>query len=368
MSKIQTNYDALNKSPLFKLSLASKELFHSNFIAWLCENHWNSIREAFQKVYKNIPNDKPNEVLREKNNIDLTLVWNKNTKLIIENKIKSLPEKAQLDKYYEAEKKNKKNNYYILLSVTKPDFKPRNWKYMAYKKLIKNINNSIRDKYHKHLVEDYKEYMHNFVALLEKLSVDKIPKWILSTDISEKLKVLRIEDVVLKRRYAELKNKLKFTLEANDQKNELSSEIPKAQCMCNLKIPIVENNDNKAESFLVELQLQGNIFKVQLMLQGNNIVNEDRGKKIADQAVKDEFWEKFFKYVFKKREHDVPRKSNPWNKFFKKGKYHVMYRGVDIDNNKEVEDIVEIYKKSLKYLKQKEKKEYLKKLYNKHKH
>ena len=28
--------DGLKQSPLFQLSLASKELFHSNFLAWLC--------------------------------------------------------------------------------------------------------------------------------------------------------------------------------------------------------------------------------------------------------------------------------------------------------------------------------------------
>jgi len=30
---------SLTASPLFQLSLAAKELFHSSFLAWLCESH-----------------------------------------------------------------------------------------------------------------------------------------------------------------------------------------------------------------------------------------------------------------------------------------------------------------------------------------
>src|SRR6202021_318629 len=37
----------LRNSPLFNLSLASKELFHSNFLAWLLEQYPNQVGPLF---------------------------------------------------------------------------------------------------------------------------------------------------------------------------------------------------------------------------------------------------------------------------------------------------------------------------------
>jgi hypothetical protein len=55
----------LKKSPLFNLSLASKELFHSNFLAWLCEAYPNRNRSPeFQAISK-----------AEGNRLDSLLVW-----------------------------------------------------------------------------------------------------------------------------------------------------------------------------------------------------------------------------------------------------------------------------------------------------
>lgn len=40
--------DALQNNPIFQLSLSSKELFHSNFLAWLAED--KNTQALFKKI------------------------------------------------------------------------------------------------------------------------------------------------------------------------------------------------------------------------------------------------------------------------------------------------------------------------------
>ena len=88
----------LKESPVFALTLGAKELCHSNFWKWLIDKDKN-----FAKVFfKEIDVDKIDSVSREKEHMDL-VVETKNGDYIggyiIENKLKSLPDKEQLEDY-----------------------------------------------------------------------------------------------------------------------------------------------------------------------------------------------------------------------------------------------------------------------------
>jgi hypothetical protein len=116
--------EQLSQSPLFQLSLSSKELFHSNFLAWLFTNY----KQESSKVLRVFIDDNNNNytisnVKREEKNRDLTVYFqDKNgsaKKLIIENKVKSIPNYQQLVNY---SKDGTKEEYYILLSLAKPFF------------------------------------------------------------------------------------------------------------------------------------------------------------------------------------------------------------------------------------------------------
>lgn len=121
-------YAYLKTSAMFKLSLSSKELFHSNFLEWLS----NVDQEAFKGLILDMAGieedyEWPNvwRVKREYNNFDLCVVAynqdqykNKEDEridddddfrilFVIENKVKSIPYKEQLERYTrEAEAKN----------------------------------------------------------------------------------------------------------------------------------------------------------------------------------------------------------------------------------------------------------------------
>lgn len=136
--------DALRNSPMFQLSLSSKELFHSNLLAWLAEDP--DTRDLFVEVLKlfgledlraidladGIRKDKY-MVLREYNNFDFCICeklknWKEDSEeeyvpgrvvLVLENKFKSIPYEAQLKGYEEKVEdlneegmKNKKKSWY----------------------------------------------------------------------------------------------------------------------------------------------------------------------------------------------------------------------------------------------------------------
>ncbi len=122
----------LKSNPIFNLSLASKELFHSNMLAWIAEDEdTNKLFVEILKLFgitneeeaKDIANglrDNKYMVLREYKNFDLCICEKIPQKkkdspkdegedeygnipgqilLILENKFKSIPYKAQLQKY-----------------------------------------------------------------------------------------------------------------------------------------------------------------------------------------------------------------------------------------------------------------------------
>ena len=120
-------YEYLKSSPMFKLSLSSKELFHSNFLEWL--SNVNPI--AFKSLILDMAGLKGKKykwpdvwrVKREYNNFDLCIVAydqyknNEDEKIdddedfrimfVIENKVKSIPYIEQLKRYtQEAKTKN----------------------------------------------------------------------------------------------------------------------------------------------------------------------------------------------------------------------------------------------------------------------
>lgn len=105
----------LSDNMMFRLSLTSKELFHSNFWAWLLEEYPDSAK-VFYNDYSN--EDTVSKVLREKNNTDLSF-WINEELIIIENKFKSFPDLEQLKKYAKSHSKLKRM---ILISFYKPLF------------------------------------------------------------------------------------------------------------------------------------------------------------------------------------------------------------------------------------------------------
>ena len=186
----------LNASPIFNLSLSSKELFHSNFLAWLGNNPIT--KDYFAEVIKDLVNDSdlfpPGDwtVKREDKHFDLCI--REDTKrgkgtgkylLIIENKVKSIPIKRQLDEYVQKKVRGKGDHTkYLLLTLTegfahktkidkaiKTKGSPNNWIVKTYKELASSMLNKLRmvnDTYLHSILTDYIGFIENLDALVRQ--------------------------------------------------------------------------------------------------------------------------------------------------------------------------------------------------------
>lgn len=158
----------LSFSPMFNLSMASKELFHSNFLYWLSQTYPEGFKEVMRRLGVKT-NGWPEDwmVQREVDHFDLSVVRKNDPKdylLILENKVKSIPNIQQLNDY-----KNKVNNSqdYLLLSLTtefpnKDAIEKNEWKISNYQDLaiaLYGIVDNVKDQYHRYLILDYCSYI-----------------------------------------------------------------------------------------------------------------------------------------------------------------------------------------------------------------
>ncbi len=136
---------SLYGNPIYRLSLGSRELFHSNFLAWFFEYNSKAVQAIFEI---SIANPK---VLREKHDIDLIITdAEDNTIIAVENKIKDTPKKDQLVNYSKIlakeETKSKLRIKKVLLSLTPHKFELDGWIFLSYDELAvlleKYINTS----------------------------------------------------------------------------------------------------------------------------------------------------------------------------------------------------------------------------------
>lgn len=113
----------LKLSPIYAMSLGSKELFHSNFWAWIIEQE--ETRSFIHCFFPNFNLDNFKSVEREDNYRDLVIHDINGNEYVIENKIKSYPDYEQLKKY--------KISQGVVTGINKPPFVlPDGWESITY--------------------------------------------------------------------------------------------------------------------------------------------------------------------------------------------------------------------------------------------
>jgi hypothetical protein len=227
----ENHVHSLRASPLFNLSLASKELFHSNFLAWLCEKYPNLAGPLFARFTK-APSAScdPLKVHREQRNIDLTIEFPNGELLIVENKVKSIASLEQLRKY-SGQARDKKRTSFLLLSLIRPAFIPPNdalvwvdeipWHFLCYSDLVCQLEPAIVsistiNRYHGELVSDYLGFVRNLVGIAAHVSVDwrnEEANFFINHE-HQLLREIRLYDLMDKMRYAQLAQRIEEVLKA----------------------------------------------------------------------------------------------------------------------------------------------------------
>ena len=170
------NPTLLRKNPMFRLSMSSLELFHSNFLEWLFDlNH-----EAFLKCFGlTVSNPAACTIEREyhlgttklatgKNKqwvTDIAVFENGNLILIIENKIKSTPSKGQLENQSKESDKKAKGCKKVLLSLFEYSGALHRFSQVLYKDLLTEI----RKNYASH--SQFIPYIKDYCDMLQRLQL-----------------------------------------------------------------------------------------------------------------------------------------------------------------------------------------------------
>jgi hypothetical protein len=218
-SKIDEIVVRLKNSPMYNLSLSSKELFHSNFLYWLGNN--NETRKIFdyiiQKLSKYENFELEIETLeREKNKFDLYFESKDGKVFVIENKVKSFPNLKQL-KDYQTFKNNA--DYYILLSLFTTEKNTAPWIKVSYNKLadeleagMKNLDSTTTNfNLLKNIIQDYIGFIRNLHAISELIQKEKNIKESESCHYKDATLYIhlekgktRLEDFYIKAKYAQI--------------------------------------------------------------------------------------------------------------------------------------------------------------------
>ena len=288
----KTVKDVVNKlrnNPVFYMSLGSKELFHSNMLAFMLENEWiNGLAELFAPYNgkEKLNNYKVLTVLREKSHFDLIIVFlpsndydatiknydqrqiadifqnsgpkdelllstlQNNCKfVVVENKLKSIPDKTQLKEYDGAIQnsiclrgfKVAKNNEFIMLNTKNTtrylmapkvalynfeeyqehfdNFKKcqEEWNPVSYEDILKKLQAQKEwedDRFTEKFIEHYVDFLKNMLKLTEDIEKKlysptnlAFPK---QRDIAE-LSKIRIHDFYEKLWFSVLLSKIKIS-------------------------------------------------------------------------------------------------------------------------------------------------------------
>jgi hypothetical protein len=107
----------VDANPVFAMSLGSKELFHSNLLAWFIRHH--------QPVAQALGLRGEVTVLREKDHTDLLIRHCQQQVTVIENKVFALPDTGQLARLTEGP--GAAASELVLLSLTSPGWPDGTW-------------------------------------------------------------------------------------------------------------------------------------------------------------------------------------------------------------------------------------------------
>ena len=286
----ETQRHDFKKSLICTLSLSSKELFHSNMIGWLLENHID-----FAKLLLKMPDLKMIEkVEREKFNFDL-LVLADGDLYVIENKVKSLPDVEQIKKYQETIKKKKETATFILISLIPPgeDFLDdlKDVSVVSYDDILKFLSEiNLANRYHEAMIEDYRLLISTLLTIKNnsEISNESAPHAFCPVD-EDVLRELRLFDVAQKIRascFARMLDKALIGLNLPEydllkQKTEVS--LSNSIGLVSIKFGF--QNISKNVDLLLGIQIQGNQYR--LFVESTNGADV---QKIAKSLKEEKLW------------------------------------------------------------------------------
>jgi hypothetical protein len=184
----------LRQDALHNLSLGGRELFHSDFLAWFAQSYPKEAAQLFSGYAQPGDPGRGEAAERERGHLDLVLRLPGLQLIVIENKVWSLPDDAQLAAYAAGPITSLRNDLgadtaQILLSLTPPAWDDPGarvlgglwWKYLSYRELARRLepaaerlgkSASADDRFAGQLVQRYAAWVERLCRLSAEVTAD----------------------------------------------------------------------------------------------------------------------------------------------------------------------------------------------------
>lgn len=257
----------LESNPVLHMSLGSKELFHSNVLAWLLQTHSRVAHPILSPWLQPDPARVTFAVRRESHNLDLVVELPHHAPLVIENKVFDLPDEGQLDRYSAVNipgAVGPADLTKVLLSLTDPGWEAGEhdgWTWVSYSTLAQRVRRALHeaphpDPFSQELVTrwaDVVEGLERLVAFTDPQ--DTAEALLIRGDEVEILKTLRLHNALQKFRTRRVRSLLETYLAVRGLQYDLiESEFTKGT-------PLISVFVRLADEGQIGWQLQGNQFR-----------------------------------------------------------------------------------------------------------
>lgn len=341
MSKIED----LLKSPIYAMSLGSKELFHSNFWWFLIENDHSFAKAFFYDIYCN----EINHCERESRNRDLVIVMNNGSNYVIENKIKSIPNIDQLKKYED------KTSIFLkgVLTGIKETLNignTENWMFLSYKDISKSIRYLTLQSKEEIIIEN-KSLINEYCDVVDLLSdvilerLDETEKYLNYSDRG--LSKIRFDDVYKKFKSEDFLSA--FLRQNSNDLRELKIDGIKFLTYTYYanKNAGIDIRYKIEDQFVIGVQIQGNQFRIVAERS-----NANQCKEVFEEFLKYGWFDPEFDYknhrlIMGRPTTMTPREGNKFNKY-ETSRYSFVYQFFNL--NKETSKYENLFILVLNYL------------------
>lgn len=299
--EITRNVDLLLDEPLFHLMLGSRELFHSNLLAWLIETAPDTATDALSTWA--VPESAASNdtwVRREWKHLDLVIQLQGRVPLVIENKAFSLPSKSQLDRYTEtvndllAKGRLTTRPRQVLWSLVDPGWTDgthgdsgSDWTWMSYGDLARNLRSATApsDKFASDIVGHYASLLESLDELVSAVAVSGEEGVDLPKPLRTALRDRRLKTLVRKARIREVRRYLQ------EDSGTLGVDIAFKDGFTNGR-PLLEGFAKAAGGHSIGWQLQGEQFRLAMILPHlKGRTEESRQRRAAVGAAHPEWFD-----------------------------------------------------------------------------
>lgn len=285
----------LGESLTYRMSLGSKELYHSNVWAWLMENDHSFVQCFFDDVKP----ENVDKITREEGHRDITIhLKNSDKVLVIENKLKSIPSQRQLNDYSHGLGESfllglltgLEPTTIVDLATNMVNGTSKPWRFKKYDNIARSIR-EVLDASQNQVIQDNKEIIAQYCDDIDKMN------HIVSATLEERKEVFfhSHDDSLEKLGLNDLINKVNggaFSLyfwkrvaenQLGEDQLDIKSEhyfrqweaFNRKQCTLEFRYSSYDEKKKDAPYFVIGIELQGGTYRRDVEIKNNGSLSAD---------------------------------------------------------------------------------------------